>query len=220
VVNNQFAISISKEQLASLPMAEYSGDIVLVDSLENVDAAIRELREADVIGFDTETRPSFKKGQTNVVSLMQLSTRSRCFLFRLNRIGLIPELKALLEDPDILKIGLSIHDDFHNLRKLADINPMGFIDLQNYVKDFRIVDNSLARIYAILFGQRISKGQRLTNWEASSLTSHQQSYAALDARACIRIYDCLSAGEFVVEESQYFHEIIPPDQQYETSDEK
>lgn len=189
-------VSIPKDKLGQLPNASFEGCIHLVDKSELVDESVAALRKSDLIGFDTETRPSFKKGQSHIVSLLQLSSSTDCYLFRLNKIGMPDSLKALLEDAGILKIGLSIHDDFHNLRKLSDFEPGGFIDLQQYVKTFRIADNSLSRIYAILFGQRISKGQRLTNWEAESLTPAQQSYAALDAVACIRIWQHLNSGAF------------------------
>lgn len=194
---NQAIVSIPKDLLGKLPHETYRGEICLVDSPENVESAVAFLREAEIIGFDTETRPSFKKGQTHTVSLLQLATPEVCFLFRLNRIGLTQPIIDLLQDPSKLKIGLSIHDDFHNLRKLcSDLEPDGFIDLQQYVKRFRIADNSLSRIYGILFGMRISKGQRLTNWEAENLTPAQQSYASLDAQACIKIYRFLEAGAF------------------------
>lgn len=194
---NQAVVTIPKDHLGSLPHESYRGEIRLVDSPENVESAVNELRKSDIIGFDTETRPSFKKGQTYTVSLLQLATPDVCFLFRLNRIGLTDPVVELLQDPTKLKIGLSIHDDFHNLRKLCPtLEPDGFVDLQQYVKKFRIADNSLSRIYGILFGLRISKGQRLTNWEAENLTPAQQSYASLDAKACIKIYRFLEAGAF------------------------
>lgn len=202
-----YQISITKEELAALPAAHFHGEISLIEKPEEVSAAVARLRECDVVGFDTETRPSFKKGQTNIVSLLQLSTRDICYLIRLNHIGLTDELKQLLEDPDVLKVGLSIHDDFHNLNKIASIEPRGFVDLQNYVKNFNISDNSLTKIYGIVFGKRISKGQRLTNWEASQLTESQQAYAALDAMACIDIYDKVSSGQFDPLQSPYLREI-------------
>lgn len=208
-------VTISKSDLAVLPAETYDGDIVVVDSLDKVASAIEVLRASDIIGFDTETRPSFKKGQSHVVALMQLSTRSVCFLFRLNLIGIPDSLRELLEDPDKLKIGLSLHDDFHNLDKICKINPQGFIDLQPFVKDYMIADNSLTRIYAILFSRRISKGQRLTNWEAKELTQCQQTYAALDAMACINIYDTLTAGEFDPVSSPYLSEEITDEHQHE-----
>ncbi len=208
-----YQLTITKEELAALPAAHFQGTIVLIEKTEEVAPAVSSLRQCDVIGFDTETRPSFKKGQTNTVSLMQLSTRDTCYLLRLNHVGLTDDLKMLLEDPGSLKIGLSIHDDFHNLSRLADIVPKGFIDLQNYVKRFHISDNSLSKIYGIVFGKRISKGQRLTNWEASQLTDNQQAYAALDAKACIDIYDRISSGNFNPLESPYLR--YPQEEQNE-----
>lgn len=200
-------ITISKEELAKLPMAECSAELRLIDSPDNVEQAVADLRKSDVIGFDTETKPSFKRGQLNSVSLLQLSTRDVCYLFRLNMIGLPQCLVELLEDESKLKIGVSIHDDFHNLARLQPISPKGFIDLQTYVKEFIIADNSLSKIYAIVFGKRISKSQRLTNWEAPALSMSQQAYAALDALACIELYDYLSSGKFLPTNSQYLRAI-------------
>lgn len=209
--SDSFTLSISKQELAELPRASFRGTIRLIETEAEIGAAVGELRAAaGVIGFDTETRPSFRKGQSHLVSLLQLSTRSCCFLFRLNKTGLTTPLIDLLNDANITKVGVSIHDDFHNLGKLAEIAPDGFIELQQFVKDFRIADNSLSRIYAILFGQRISKGQRLTNWEADELTPHQQAYAALDALACVEIYEALTSGSFRPEESPFIKYPEPP----------
>ena len=166
-------VTINKDALATLPAEEYSGKIILVDAETKIPRAIEALRKAQIIGFDTETRPSFKKGQQYNVALVQLSTPDASYLFRTNLIGYPKEMMDLLEDPDKLKIGLSIHDDFHNLKRVADFEPCGFIDLQQYVKEYKIADNSLSRVYGILFGKRISKGQRLSNWEASELTESQ-----------------------------------------------
>ena len=116
-----------------------------------------------------------------------------------------------LENGDVNKIGLSLKDDFHSLAKLAEFEPQGFIELQSFVKDYQISDNSLQKIYGIIFNQRISKNQRLTNWEASELTESQQHYAAIDAWACQRIYNHLRAGNFHPETSPYIQiEVIPP----------
>ena len=202
-------MTISKADLALLPPAQYHGRIHVVDTSDKIEHAVKILREADIIGFDTETRPSFKKGQCYEVALMQLSTRSESFLFRLNMIGLPADVKQILEDESKLKIGVSLHDDFHNLHRIYTLEPKGFIDLQPFVKKFNIVDNSLSRIYGILFGRRISKGQRLTNWEAKTLTASQQAYAAFDAMSCIEIYDALISGDFQPEMSPYRHEAEP-----------
>ncbi len=189
--NEQGLIMLSKQALAELPAAVFDGNIRLIDSPEDVAKAISALRSSDVIGFDTETKPNFKKGQNHTVALMQLSTRSTCYLFRINKIGLTDELVALLEDPNLLKIGLSTHDDFHNLKKLREIEPAGFVELQKFVKEVGIGEASLSKIYGILFGKRVSKSQRLSNWEADELSIGQQNYASLDASACIEIYEYL-----------------------------
>ncbi len=203
--NKEYTISISKEELVLLPAARFDGRILVVDTLTGLEKALADLRSCKIIGFDTETKPCFKKGQANQVSLVQLATPTTCYLIRINKIGLDRGLVELLEDENILKVGLSIHDDFHNLRKLGDLEPEGFVELQTFVKAFNIVDNSLTRIYAVIFGKRISKGQRLTNWEADELTKAQQAYAALDAAACLRIHDTLSLGNFHPESSPYLH---------------
>ena len=168
-----------------------------------MDGAVARLRDADLIGFDTETRPSFKKGQSHNVALLQLSASDVCFLFRLNKIGMPDSLKALLEDQNKTKIGLSIHDDFRNLRKTYDFKPAGFVELQEFVTDWKIIDKSLSKIYGILFGKRLSKSQRLSNWESEQLAEAQQHYAALDALACILIFRYLKEGNFNPDASPY-----------------
>lgn len=199
-------ISISKQQLAELPAAHYPGIITVVDNLEKVDSAIARLRNSCLIGFDTETRPSFKKGHAYNVALMQLSSENECFLFRLNKIGLPDKLKELLEDESKVKVGLSIHDDFRNLHKTYEFEPNGFIELQQFVTKWNIIDKSLSKLYGILFGKRLSKAQRLSNWESEQLTDSQQHYAALDALACVRIYKHLEEGKFDPSTSRYIIE--------------
>jgi len=145
-----------------------------------------------VIGFDTETKPVFAKGKKNKVALLQISTNEICYLIRMNVLGFTPQMIDFFNNPDILKIGLSIKDDFMMLRARSEsFNPQGFIELQSYVKSFGIEDNSLQKIFAIIFEKKISKSQRLSNWEIESLTSGQQHYAALDAWACLCIYQAL-----------------------------
>jgi ribonuclease D len=214
---NQLTLAISKEAISTMPTVTYDGMITVVDNLEVAEGAICEIRAAKCVGFDTETKPSFRKGKTHNVALMQISTDSKCYLFRLNKLGIFDELKALLEDENIIKIGLSIHDDFNVMRRTCDINPKGFIDLQTYVKQFHIMDISLQKIYAILFGERISKNQRLTNWEAEALTEGQQHYAAIDAWACLRIYNHLRSGAFVPAESQFVVEPHEPESQEQSN---
>lgn len=209
--DNNYIVSISKEAVAAMPQLTFTGNITMVDTAALARTALRALSKESIVGFDTETRPSFRKGCVHKVALMQISTHDRCFLFRLNKIGIGEELKAFLENPDIVKVGLSVHDDFNVLRRSDDnLNPRGFVDIQDMVKRFGITDISLQKIYAIIFGSRISKGQRLTNWEAPELTPAQQEYASLDAWACLKIYDYLEAGKFDKMKSPYRHRPEPP----------
>ncbi len=196
-------ISIPKTALADMPLAHFSGRVVIVDTPEKIEAAIARLYAAPIVGFDTETRPNFQKGSRHPVALMQVSTAEVCYLFRLNITGLTDTLIHWLEDEEHIKVGLSLKDDFHQLRLLEEFTPGGFVELQSLVKTFGIIDASLQKIYAIIFGRRISKGQRLTNWEASQLAPPQQAYAALDAQACLDIYKCLESGQFDPDKSPY-----------------
>ena len=197
-------LSISKEILADLPAVEYTGTPRLIETEEEAKDAVEYLLTQKEVGFDTETRPNFHKGSHYKVSLLQIATPDECFLFRLNKIGITADIKKLLETEDILKVGLSVKDDFHSLRKLdPNICPGNFLELQSWVKDFDILDNSLSRIHAIIFGKKISKSQRLTNWEADILTEFQQNYAAIDAWACLTIYHHLNQGLFNPKTSPY-----------------
>lgn len=177
-----------KRRIPALPRALFEGRIFVIQTEREADKAVAYLRSAMVLGMDTETRPSFKKGLTNMVALLQVSTDDTCFLFRLNRIGVTESVKSLLQDERVLKVGLSLRDDLASLRKRGSFEPHAFLDLQDYVKAFGIQDMSLQKLYANVFGKKISKGQRLTNWEADVLTDGQRLYAATDAWACIHIY--------------------------------
>lgn len=187
--------TISKEQLSVLPQETFSGRIITIQSETEAEKACAYLEKYNAIGFDTETRPAFKKGVSHKIALMQLSTDDTCFLFRLNVIGLPDCLGNILINPAIKKIGLSLKDDFSAIHKRKPIVPSNFIELQSFVKDYGIEDNGLQRIYGILFEKRISKGQRLSNWEADVLSDAQKMYAAIDAWACLRIYNELKVRE-------------------------
>lgn len=200
---SNFNLSIPKQTVAELPVASFGGDIMVIDTLEAVGPAVDWLMSQDLIGFDTETKPSFKKGRPNKVALMQLSASDKCCLFRLNKIGMPDALRRFIECPTVKKIGLSIHDDFHVMHRSSEFTPAGFVELQDYVKQWHIADISLQKIYGIVFGEKISKGQRLTNWEAETLTRAQQVYAATDAWACLRLYRYLQAGLFDPASSPY-----------------
>lgn len=177
-----------KKLISSLPVAAFQGRIIVILTEGETEKAVEYLLSKPILGFDTETRPSFKKGQQHKVSLLQVSTDDTCFLFRLNHTGLTPALLKLLTDKKVMKIGLSWHDDLNSLHKLADFKPGNFTDLQDCIKDIGIEDLSLQKLYANLFGQKISKRQQLSNWEADILSDKQKLYAATDAWACIMLY--------------------------------
>ncbi len=188
-----FLQTINKEDLSLLPIEEFPGRVIVVDTERDAEKAISYLSSFKEVGFDTETRPNFRKGQSNKISLMQISTEDTCFLFRLNHIGIPEALEHFLSDASIQKIGLSLRDDFNAIQKRSKLEPKGFLDLQNYVGKYGIKDASLQKIYAIIFNKKISKGQRLSNWEADILSEGQKKYASLDAWACLKIYKQLKA---------------------------
>jgi ribonuclease D len=150
--------------------------------------AVDYLLAQPVLGFDTETRPSFKKGVRHKCSLLQVSTADCCFLFRLNYIGLCPAVRRLLEDTTVTKVGLAWSNDAHGLRELGEFNMGTFVDLQDMARKIGIEDQSLMKLYANVFGERISKREQLTNWERDVLEESQKRYAAIDAWACVRLY--------------------------------
>ncbi|MDR1096504.1 MAG: 3'-5' exonuclease domain-containing protein 2 [Tannerella sp.] len=191
-----FIHAITKDAVSQMPREVFKGRIVVIDNRVNLDKALAYLGSLTEVGFDTETRPNFSKKTHYKMSLMQLACKDACFLIRLNRFKKIPSsLDSFLKNEEVRKIGLSLRDDFHGLHSLTAISPGNFIDLQTYVTAFGIEDMSLQKIYAILFGRKISKRERLSNWEADVLTESQQRYAALDAWACLRIYQFLECSK-------------------------
>ncbi len=196
--------SFDKAAINGLPRVLFPGKIVVIDKPEDTDAAVDDLLSQQILGVDTETRPSFKRGQGYQVSLLQVSTHDTCYLFRLHLTGVTPSLVRLLEDTTVPKIGLSWHDDLMQLHKRAAFKPGYFVELQDVAKKFGISDMSLQKLYANLFHQKISKSQRLSNWEASELRDSQQLYAATDAWCCINLYEefnrLMEGGDYELDE--------------------
>lgn len=178
-----------KKAITELPQVLFPGRIITIINESDADKAVDYLLTCDILGVDTETRPTFKKGQQHKVALLQVATHDTCFLFRLSDIDLPKSVIRLLEDKQIPKVGLSWHDDLLSLSKREKFTPGYFIDLQNLVGTLGIKDLSLQKIYANLFHQKISKRQRLTNWEADVLNEKQKQYAATDAWTCINLYE-------------------------------
>lgn len=203
IIYNKF----DKKKIAELPRALFDGKIVVVISAGEAERAVDYLLSQDILGVDTETRPSFRKGGSYKVALLQVSSRDICFLFRLNTIGVTPSILRLLEDKKVPKIGLSWHDDIRSLQQRCSFRPGYFIDLQDIVGELGIKDLSLQKLYANLLGKKISKRERLSNWEADALTEKQKDYAATDAWACIMLFDEIQR----LKNTHYYELINVPD---------
>ena len=194
-----------KQDLQLLNTESFDGRIIVVNSVNQVDKAANFLGKQKLLGIDTETKPSFRKGQVNKVAILQLATEDTAFIFQLKFIGLPDSLIQLLENNNVAKVGLSLKDDILMLGKRRSFKPANFIDLQSMVKDIGIQDMSLQKIYANLFGKKISKRKQLSNWSLDILDEGQKKYAALDAVACIRIYKKITqlkqTNDFILEET-------------------
>ena len=188
---NNVTDKISNEETAALPAIEFKGEIRIIEHERDIVPACKFLMKQAVVGFDTETRPSFRPGISYRVSLLQLSTPQLCFLFRLNKIPLAKPILQVLETDSILKIGADVAGDLRSLRQIRHFRDGGFIDLQTIAPQWGIEEKSLRKLSAIVLGQRVSKAQRLSNWEAATLTDKQRLYAATDAWVCTRIYERL-----------------------------
>jgi ribonuclease D len=192
--NNKYQENISVEELSEKELSWFKGEIVTVEDISTFREVFPRLLGEELLGFDTETRPTFKKGRKNKVSLIQLSTGTLACLFRINKLGFPDELIDLLADPEVIKAGVAVHDDIRFLKGVKKFEPSGFVDLQSFVKDFGIQSSGLKKLAAIVLGFRISKRQQVTDWEAETLTEAQQIYAATDAWVCHQIYKKLTNG--------------------------
>ncbi len=191
--NSRYLENITVNEIQEYELSWFKGEIVIVDNLKTFSKVIPGLMKERLLGFDTETRPSFRKGHKNKVSLIQLATRDKAYLFRINRIGMPPELAGVLANPEVIKAGVAVHDDIRFLKSVRRFNPAGFIDLQSFVRNFGIQSSGLKKLTAIVLGFRISKRQQVTDWEAEELSEPQLVYAATDAWVCYEIYNKLTS---------------------------
>ncbi len=187
-MKNKYRENLTAAELADYDLSWFKGKIIIIDNLKIFKKVIPALQDKKILGFDTETRPSFRKGRKNRVSLIQLATNEVAWLFRINRIGIPEELVTILADPDVIKAGVAVHDDIRFLKHLRKFEPEGIIDLQKLVKEYGITSSGLKKLSAIILGFRISKRQQVTDWEAEDLSEAQQIYAATDAWVCYEIY--------------------------------
>jgi len=187
-MNCKFAQHIDKTTIQSLPLTSFEGDVIIIDTPDKIQEAIDYLGSFTVLGVDTEARPSFKRGVHYPTALVQVATEERCYLFRLTHVGMPRELAAVFANPNICKVGLAFKDDLNGLRRRRDFKPANCVDLQSLVCKYGIMELGLQKIFAIIFGKKISKSQQLTNWENSHLTPEQARYASTDAWATLSIY--------------------------------
>lgn len=188
-MKKQIYSKFDKKEITALPKVTFPGRIISIITASEAEKAVDYLLSSDILGVDTETRPSFHKGEQHQVCLLQVANRDTCFLFRLHRTGITPAIKRLLEDTTVKKIGLSWHDDIRGLQAREPFTPGLFIDLQDVVPTMGVQDLSLQKLYANFFHKKISKRQRLSNWETPVLSERQKQYAAIDAWSCINLYE-------------------------------
>ena len=186
-----FQSEITKEEVAGLELIQYEGPISVIDSMAFFERKIDQIASHSILGFDTETRPSFKKGKVYPTSMIQLASMDQAWLVRVDRIGYPKQLLDLLSDEHTLKVGSGLNDDLRRLRSDFQFEPGGFLDLQRYVEAFHIQEKGLKKLSGIVLGRRISKSQQVSNWAADNLTEAQLRYAATDAWICLEIYNSL-----------------------------
>ena len=182
-------LKISKQEINELEVGAFDGEIVLIDDPAMVPDAVAELKKSNIVGFDTETRPAFKKGVFHKVSLLQLATPDIAFLLRLNMLGLPLSIQEILEDPKMVKVGAAVRDDLKALKILAgDFTPFSFFDLNEELKRIGFLNVGVRNLSAMVLNIRISKSEQVSNWEDKKLTRKQQLYAATDAWACLEVF--------------------------------
>jgi len=187
----ELRISITADEINNLPLKTFNGKTTVISDPDELGKIVREIELHGVVGFDTETRPSFKKGQVFQVSLLQLAIPKKVFLIRLNYTGVTEELACLFSNPKIVKAGVGIRDDLKALQKLRRFDPVNCFDLSSLAKEAGLQVESLKKLTALLLGFRISKSAQTSNWEVITFTQKQIEYAATDAWVCLELYEKL-----------------------------
>ena len=192
-----FRETISNEDINELELKGFEGQITVIEDGNKLRAAFQKIRKHKFVGFDTETKPNFKKGESNQVSLVQLALPDEVFLIRINHTGITDTLVHFFESADILKIGVALRDDIKDLQTIRDFKPVNFIEINQAVKEIGIESNGLRKLTAIILGFRISKNAQTSNWENPELTDKQKQYAATDAWVCYEMYRELYEKGFI-----------------------
>lgn len=180
-----------REEMRDLPLASFGGKIHFIRKHEDAERAVHELSTEKLLGFDTETRPTFKKGESHPPALLQLCGSRDAYIFRLPDIGLPTALAALLGNPDIVKAGVAVNHDISELKNITPFETAGFVDLGNVARKKGLQHHGLRGLAALLLHCRISKGAQLTNWSRADLPDHALLYAATDAWIGRRLYEAI-----------------------------
>ncbi|MEM6885826.1 MAG: 3'-5' exonuclease [Verrucomicrobiota bacterium] len=183
--------TISKEELRELPLFSFTGRIHLPTTRQELEDVATELRRHKVIGFDTETRPSFKKGQSYLPSLVQLGTETDAYLFQLKKIETLAPLIEILESPATIKTGVALDRDVKELQEYTPFDAKGFFELTNVARDAGMEKTGLRNLCGMLLGHRISKRAQTSNWARVELTPEQITYAATDAWVSLKLFQRL-----------------------------
>jgi len=179
---------ITREQLAELPMRRYEGRIVVVADARDLEQAMHDIRREHVVGFDTETPPTFRKGQSHQPTLVQVATAHAAYLFQLRRLDFSGALPELLENPGIVKTGVALADDLRKLKEVFPFEEQNVVDLGKLALHHGLKQSGVRNLAGIFLGFRITKGPRTSNWRRLDLSSGQISYAATDAWVCRELY--------------------------------
>ncbi len=179
---------ISKEDIGILDLGMYTGDIEYVKTEKALEKACQEISNCLIIGIDTETKPSFKKGVINSVALLQIATDKKVYIIRLKLVNMSSELAAIFSNKEIMKVGIAIRDDLKDLKKIYPFNEKNVIDLNVLARQLGFESIGAKKLSALVLGIRISKRQQVSNWESETLTQAQINYAATDAWICREIY--------------------------------
>ena len=181
-------VKLSKNEINALPLIQYEGDIEILTSKDNIQAAINDLKNYDIIGFDTETKPTFVKGPLNPPSIMQLACDDKVYIFQFDNDEIFKQLSLILSNKNITKCGVSVDRDLIELMYLSPFDPISFIDLGNIARDNEIPHHGLRGLVAMFLKHRISKGSQTSDWSRIILSDSQISYAATDAWASLELF--------------------------------
>ena len=188
---------LSKNEINSLPQIKFNGDVEVLSSNDNVQAAVNYLMNYDLIGFDTETKPTFVKGPLNPPSIMQLACIDKVYIFQLDNESLYKKLFPILSNENITKCGVSVDRDLIELMYLSPFDPLSFVDLGNIARNYDVPHHGLRGLVAMFLKHRISKGAQISDWSKTVLSPSQITYAATDAWISLKLFEAFEQNDLL-----------------------